>query len=272
LGRLAGNPLTHVIANNTARTIDAAHENKNMSSKIKRKKSEQHGASKTSLYRRYMHMIGRCHRESHLDFKFYGGRGVKVCKAWRASFKQYAADVGEPPFEGAHLSRIDPTGDYKPGNVAWQTRTENLKSSRSVRRITTHQGEMTMADAARMAGKTDFAVRDRVLKGMAPSKAIIIDKGVQKQIAGKYPHARELSMMTIISFAREEGVPYNSLRRRVSDGMTLADAIHDIRHGRQDTKAAASRRLGISKAAITQRIKHGWTREAAMTTPKRGKA
>lgn len=241
-------------------------------SKRKHKKREAHGQSNTPLYMRWVAMVARCHNPAHADYKTWGGKGVKVCQRWRKSFLAYAEDVGQPPFKGAHLARINPTGDYRKDNVAWTTNEENLKSSRSVRRIKTHAGEMTMADAARDVGKDPLSVQARVRGGMAPAKALIIDKHVQKHIAIKYPQAQELKLSTIRTVAREAGVTYHALRSRIADGLNVADAINDIRSSTHGKLASDARNNGLRPNTATLRIRNGWSYEAATTTPARARA
>jgi len=68
-------------------------------------------------------MRQRCRDPAREDYRLYGGRGIRVCKRWN-DFANFLADMGERP-EGHQLSRIDHDGDYKPGNVEWETPSEN---------------------------------------------------------------------------------------------------------------------------------------------------
>jgi hypothetical protein len=50
--------------------------------------------------------------------RFYGARGVTACERWR-DFAAFLADVGPCPSPELTLDRIDPHGNYEPGNVRW---------------------------------------------------------------------------------------------------------------------------------------------------------
>lgn len=89
-----------------------------------------HGMSKTPEYRVYYHMIGRCYNLNNSHYKYYGGRGIKVCDEWRYSFAAFFKDIGKRPGPEYTLERINNDGDYKPDNCKWATRLEQNGNTR----------------------------------------------------------------------------------------------------------------------------------------------
>jgi hypothetical protein len=72
----------------------------------------------------YHHMVSRCENPNLKDFCNYGGRGIKVCDAWRGpdGFLNFYNHVGPKPSSNYTLDRINVNGNYEPGNVRWATR------------------------------------------------------------------------------------------------------------------------------------------------------
>ena len=82
-------------------------------------------------YNSYRGMMDRCYREKSANYKYYGGRGIKVCKEWH-NISNFEMWVNEHPFfKGATLDRIDSNGDYEPNNCRWTSMFEQCKNRRN---------------------------------------------------------------------------------------------------------------------------------------------
>lgn len=91
------------------------------------------GGRPSRTYHSWLAMKKRCHYPAHPAFPIYGGRGVTVCSRWRDSFEHFLADMGERP-DGRTLDRIDPYGNYEPGNCRWATPVEQRANQRQISR------------------------------------------------------------------------------------------------------------------------------------------
>jgi hypothetical protein len=85
-------------------------------------------------YTAWTNMITRCANPKHNRWQHYGGRGIAVCRRWRASYQDFLADVGRRPSPGHSIDRYpDCDGNYEPGNVRWATAIEQRANQRRMK-------------------------------------------------------------------------------------------------------------------------------------------
>ncbi len=84
---------------------------------------------KHPLYAAWGGAVQRCTNPKSQRYHRYGGRGIKMCAAWRhdaAAFIAYCIAHGWE--RGLSIDRIDNEGDYEPGNIRCVSMHENLKN------------------------------------------------------------------------------------------------------------------------------------------------
>jgi hypothetical protein len=90
-----------------------------------------HGHNKKGFqsltHKSWTSMLHRCRCSTYTAFKYYGGRGIKVCKRWN-EFKNFLEDMGERPSKNHSIDRIDVDGDYEPANCRWATRSQQQRN------------------------------------------------------------------------------------------------------------------------------------------------
>lgn len=102
------------------------------SAKVATLGSVTHGMSQSKAYRAWSSMKTRCYNPKAKSWKYHGGMGVKVSVDWMDDFEAFAAHIGDPPTPLHTVDRIDPWGDYVPGNVRWATQAEQNANTRRV--------------------------------------------------------------------------------------------------------------------------------------------
>lgn len=80
-------------------------------------------------------MVRRCREPDDKNFGLYGGRGIKVCDRWAASYENFVEDMGERPSSDYSIERIDVNGDYRPENCKWILKSLQGKNKRNSQSI-----------------------------------------------------------------------------------------------------------------------------------------
>jgi|HubBroStandDraft_6_1064221.scaffolds.fasta_scaffold00056_11 hypothetical protein len=99
------------------------------------KRNKTHGeggnGKETTEYIAWRSMITRCENPNTHYYKYYGGRGIRVCEEWRTSYETFLAYVGRKPSPQHTLDRYpDNDGNYEPENVRWATRSQQEHNKR----------------------------------------------------------------------------------------------------------------------------------------------
>jgi hypothetical protein len=144
--------------------------------------STTHGQSRVGLttlvYMCWGSMMKRCYNSKHRDFKYYGGRGIKVCERWH-KFENFFEDMGNPP-EGMTLDRIDNDGDYTPENCRWAT-WEEQQNNRGNNHWVEFKGERkTVTQWERSLGMNKNTLWRRLYRGWSIEQALTTPVGGNK--------------------------------------------------------------------------------------------
>ena len=86
---------------------------------------------RTPLYKKWSGIKIRCNNASAQSFKYYGARNITYCEEWNdyKNFREWALSSGYR--DGLEIDRIDPNGNYEPGNCRWVTRSEQDYNKRN---------------------------------------------------------------------------------------------------------------------------------------------
>lgn len=108
------------------------------------------------LYNKYHSMVARCTCPNDSRYKYYGGRGIKVCDEWRDKYGAYYfidwARSCTDYKDGLTIDRKDTNGDYSPTNCTWSTMKEQASNKRNVRIFIVNGERMTALDYCKYRG------------------------------------------------------------------------------------------------------------------------
>jgi len=118
----------------TVKTVHSTNLGKNTNSCGCRRSDHRitHGETRRGSYPRLYGILNgmkqRCYNPKRETYKWYGGKGVRVCDQWKDSyvnFKRWALANGY--MDNLSIDRIDSDGDYSPDNCQWITLSDNVK-------------------------------------------------------------------------------------------------------------------------------------------------
>lgn len=145
----------------------------------KKKKRRRTDIYNTPEFASWSHFRRRCNDPKNRAYKYYGGRGIKVCERWQNSFQNFLQDMGPKPSPKHSLDRINNDGDYEPTNCRWTTWDVQMLNRRSCRML----NGKTMSALARELGVGRSTIGNRLKAGMTLEEAI--SKPIKKRIRVK---------------------------------------------------------------------------------------
>lgn len=140
--------------------------------------SATHGQSKTRLFAIWASMIERCVNANGHDWKYYGGRGIKVCDEWQTfePFSRWASDNGYS--DNLTIDRIDVNGDYEPSNCRWADWQTQMNNTTRNHFIAANGEKHTLAEWSRITGISMSTILYRVKAGWKPEDIINTGKHI----------------------------------------------------------------------------------------------
>lgn len=124
----------------------------------------------------WRNMVNRCTKIDSNNYKYYGGKGIKVCKSWldynnfcADMYESYQKHVKECGEKDTTLDRIDVNGDYEPENCRWATYKEQNNNKRN--NVITPTGE-TLREYCERNNLNYSTISVRIQRGWSMEKAI----------------------------------------------------------------------------------------------------
>lgn len=149
-------------------------------------RNTKHGLTYHPLYTVYRGIVQRCTYEKDSHYKFYGAKGITICKEWTDDFKSfYEWALSSGWKKGLTIDRIDNTKGYKPSNCRWVTLAEQSMHKTNNRYITYNGKTQTVTEWSREVGKCHKTITYRLDHGYSVKDALF---------GGRYENIRKKNM------------------------------------------------------------------------------
>lgn len=124
------------------------------------------------LYLKWHDMVARCNNPKNVNYKYYGGRGIKVTSDWLdyKAFKSWALsqgyDINNKDSKEQTLDRIDVNDNYKPSNCRLvSTKIQNMNKRNNIFVTYNHQ-KKTLSEWSKQLGINRNTLQSRYDRGL----------------------------------------------------------------------------------------------------------
>lgn len=124
-----------------------------------------HGQKRTRLYNIWSGMIRRCENPQEPAYPNYGGRGIRICDGWRASFvafRDWALANDYAP--NLTIDRRDNDKGYNPDNCRWATYAQQARNYRRNRPVEYQGRTVLVCDLAIESGLPQDILKNRIFR------------------------------------------------------------------------------------------------------------
>lgn len=133
----------------------------------------KHNMSHTRIYRIWKTFRKRCSNPNDTNYKYYGERGISVCKDWDNDFMSfYNWSMQNGYKDNLTIDRINVNGNYEPSNCRWVDMKTQNNNNRNNHKITYNNKTLTLAQWSIIYGIPYQTLATRLYRGWSIEKAL----------------------------------------------------------------------------------------------------
>lgn len=176
------------------------------------------------LQKVFRSMMYRCYNEDNHVYKYYGGKGIRICDEWTESFDNfYHWALLNGYREGLSIDRINVNGNYSPENCRWATMKEQARNRTNTVLVEYNGKKMTLREWSEELNISLSTITKRKHNGYS-DKEIIEGKPKRKRGANIYLQYNEESL-TIKEWSKKLDIKESTIRTRLDRGWSTEDSL-----------------------------------------------
>ena len=174
------------------------------------------------VYSIWRAMVNRCDNPNNQAYKYYGGRGIKVCDEWHdiRIFSKWADKNGFEPNKDLSIERIDVNGNYCPENCCWIKKELQARNKRNTIRLTINGVEKSLSEWCEIYGLSNSLCIQRYESGVRDIGDLFYNGNLQMK------HLRKIEIdgesLTPRQISKKYGVPLNIVYSKTSIKDTIS--------------------------------------------------
>jgi hypothetical protein len=190
-----------------------------LSKEMAKKRLTKHGECGTRLHVLWKSVKSRCYNKNNLNYKNYGGRGIKMYEEWKSnftSFRDFMLSIGYDetlPTGEQTIERIDVNGDYEPNNCKLISKREQNYNKRNNHYVTYKGETKTVSELAE-----EYGIDVDIILNRINHFGYTIEEAIERPIIHK---PRKVPTYTIDGvtktkreWAKEVGLSYSQLKSK----------------------------------------------------------
>ena len=144
--------------------------------------NKTHGLTDSPEYKTWCGIKRRCLNKNDKAYPRYGGRGIRICEQWKDSFETFYADIGPRPSDAHSIERLNPNGDYEPGNCIWLLLAEQNFNRRDTIYLVVDGVRTSLTELSKESDVPYPTIQARIARGWDHKRA------VTEPVKTKYRH------------------------------------------------------------------------------------
>jgi predicted DNA-binding protein (UPF0251 family) len=192
----------------------------------------------TRLYRIWRGMIDRCENNNSKSYKWYGGRGIKVCDDWHTPQKFFGWAFLNGYHANLTIDRINNDKGYCPDNCRWVNNFEQQRNRRNIKRLTFKEQTLTVQEWADLMGISKSTINSRLKQGWSIEDTLTC-RPHSKDYKSNETFLCNGEVLRLTEISKKYGVNRETLRYRLSKGMSIEKALAKEK-GKHITRGAES--------------------------------